>query len=191
MSPITAGICNERNGAAPHNREARMSLVGSKREVTFFGLECEEAVRDRHSAGGRVRAIERGKTPIPKNQVNTHVRTSLSMRSALRAPPRRLLFGRADILCLVKAFHECPIVRCGHRVDVSNFGRFRTPPGPVKLTDHRICAGGHNAGLDETCNRRPRYHFGWIARCINDSIDVKTGGLCIERSSSRSGQCRR
>src|SRR5580704_16111633 len=118
-------------------------------------------------------------------------RPFLRIRSALMFEPHvctlrswccleRLFHGGADILCLLKAFHDCPIVWSGHCIDVSNFGGFGTPPGPVKLADHRICASGHNAGLDKTCNRRPRCHFARIAGCIDDRIDIKTGGLCVE-----------
>ena len=48
-----------------------------ERHHVFIAPDCgEDAIRDRDRAGGRVRAIQRGKAAVPKNQVSTHVRTS-------------------------------------------------------------------------------------------------------------------
>src|SRR4029077_27396 len=50
---------------------------GGKRRHFFIAPDGrEDAIRDRDRAGGRVRAVQRGKTPVSKYQVSTHFRTS-------------------------------------------------------------------------------------------------------------------
>src|SRR5262245_35692109 len=57
LSPITAGICNERNGAARHDREARMCLMGPFEpayllpHAAITGLMSAENIRQGLSRG--------------------------------------------------------------------------------------------------------------------------------------------